>query len=75
MEKRLTMKDRVLRQMKDTGNITTWEAIQVLGCTRLSEYIRQLREGGYDVRDKWLETKNRYSEPVRYKLYYLVEEN
>jgi hypothetical protein len=75
MEKKLTMKDRVLRQMKDTGNITTWEAIQVLGCTRLSEYIRQLRENGYDVRDKWLESKNRYSEPVRYKLYYLVEEN
>ena len=56
MEKKLTMKDRVLRQMKDTGNITTWEAIQVLGCTRLSEYIRQLRENGYDVRDKWLES-------------------
>ena len=37
------MKGRVLKYMQDFGSITTFEAFTELGCTRLSEYIRQLR--------------------------------
>lgn len=66
------MKERVLRLLKEQGSITTWEAFTELGCTRLSEYIRQLRTE-YDIKDEWLYSINRYGEKVQYKRYWLNE--
>ena len=37
------MRERVLNYMKEFGSITTYNAFIDLGCTRLSEYIRQIR--------------------------------
>ena len=71
MKKEITMKDRVLEYMEDNGSITSWEAIQQLGCTRLSEYIRQLRAENINVDDKWITNKNRYGEDVKYKSYFI----
>ena len=39
----MTQYDIVLRHLQEHDTITTWEAIQEYGCTRLSEYIRQIR--------------------------------
>lgn len=64
------MKIEVLNYLKDFGSITTYQAFTDLGCTRLSEYIRQLRLT-YQIDDEWVETTNRYGEKVRYKKYYL----
>ena len=64
------MKDRVLKFILDYKSITTFEAFTELGCTRLSEYIRQLRQE-YDVQDEWLYTTNRYGEKVKYKRYWI----
>lgn len=64
------MKERVLNYIKDFGSITTFEAFTELGCTRLSEYIRQLRED-YFIDDEWILTTNRYGEKVKYKRYWL----
>ena len=72
-EKKFTMVDRVLRHIETTGDITAWEAIQQLGCTRLSEYIRQLREQGYDIQDEWIKARNRYDEEIKYKRYFITE--
>lgn len=66
------MKERILKYMQDFGSITTFEAFTELGCTRLSEYIRQLRQD-YQVDDEWISTKNRYGESVKYKKYILRE--
>ena len=66
------MKERILRLLKEQGSITTWEAFTELGCTRLSEYIRQLRLE-YDIKDEWIVTQNRYGEQVQYKRYWLNE--
>ena len=66
------MKERILRLLKEQGSITTWEAFTELGCTRLSEYIRQLRTE-YDIKDEWLYSVNRYGEKVQYKRYWLNE--
>ncbi len=71
--KRITMKDRVLKYMRDFGSITTFEAFTELGCTRLSEYIRQLRLE-YNIQDEWVRNQNRYGENVEYKKYFIVEE-
>ena len=67
------MRDRVLKYINDFGSITTYNAFIDLGCTRLSEYIRQLRQI-YDIKDEWIQTTNRYGEKVKYKRYWLEEE-
>lgn len=66
------MRERVLNYIKEFGSITTYNAFTDLGCTRLSEYIRQLRKE-YVIADEWIDTTNRYGEPVRYKRYWLEE--
>ena len=64
------MKDRVLKYMQDFGSITTFQAFTDLGCTRLSEYIRQIRLDRV-VLDEWITTTNRYGDVVKYKKYRL----
>jgi hypothetical protein len=66
------MKERVLNYMKEHGSITTWEAFVRLGCTRLSEYIRQLRLE-YTITDENIKKVNRYGETVYFKKYKLGE--
>lgn len=69
-DKKITMKDRVFKYMQDFGEITTRDAFIDLGCTRLSEYIRQIRIE-YDVKDEWLHSINRYGEKVAFKKFWL----
>lgn len=66
------MKDRILRYIKEFGSITTKQAFDDLGCTRLSEYIRQLRLE-YTIKDEWIKGTNRWNEKVQYKKYWLEE--
>lgn len=70
---KITMKDRVLQYIKDFGSITTFEAFTELGCTRLSEYIRQLRLE-YEIDDEWVSKQNRYGENVSFKNYFFKKE-
>lgn len=66
------MRNRVLKYMQDFDSITTYNAFIDLGCTRLSEYIRQLKKE-YTIKDEWIYTINRYGEKVKYKRYWLEE--
>lgn len=66
------MKNRVLNYILEFGSITTRDAFIDLGCTRLSEYIRQLRID-YDIQDKTETGINRYGEKTYYKRYYIKE--
>ena len=66
------MRNRVLKYMQDFGSITTYNAFIDLGCTRLSEYIRQLKKE-FIIRDEWISTTNRYGEKVQYKRYWIEE--
>jgi hypothetical protein len=69
------MRERVLEYIKKYGYITTWEAFRDLGCTRLSEYIRQLRQT-YNIVGEPVMTTNRYGEKTMYYKYRIVgEEN
>lgn len=43
------MREKILEHLEKYGTITTWEAIQKYHCTRISEYIRQLREDNYNI--------------------------
>ncbi len=66
------MKERILKYIHDFGSITTYEAFTQLGCTRLSEYIRQIRQD-YRVKDEWVTATNRYGEPTQYKKFWIEE--
>lgn len=64
----MTQYDIVLRHLQERETITTWEAIQEYGCTRLSEYIRQIRLD-FIVDDEWIDFTNRYGMKSKYKKY------
>lgn len=66
------MKNRVLNYILEFGSITTRDAFIDLGCTRLSEYIRQLKLD-YDIQDTRETGINRYGERVFYKRYFIKE--
>ncbi len=66
------MKNRVLEYIQRFGSINTFQAFMDLGCTRLSEYIRQLRLE-YNIQDEWMEGTNRFGEKIKYKNYFIKE--
>lgn len=68
----MTMEERILKYIKDFGSITTKQAFDDLGCTRLSEYIRRLRID-YSVKDEWVHGVNRYGDKTSYKKFYIEE--
>ena len=71
-------KQRLLNYLERKGSITTLEAIQELGNTRLSEYIRQLRADGYVIKNVAQTGVNRYGETVHFDKFVLdkmIEEN
>ena len=66
------MRNRILAYMEENGSITTLEAFTELSCTRLSEYIRQIRTT-HIVEDEWITSTNRYGDKIRYKRFWLAE--
>ena len=62
-------KIRILEYLKENGSITTWEAIQLFGDTRLSDKIYRLKKEGHLIEYNWESTQNRYGEPVKFKKY------
>ena len=66
------MENRVLNYMLEFGSITTKQAFEDLGCTRLSEYIRRLRTR-MTIEDEIITGINRYGEKVFWKKYYIKE--
>lgn len=63
--------DRILKHLQECGSITSYEAIQLYGCTRLSHYIYLLRMDGYNVASEYVKGKNRYGEKINYCKYKL----
>lgn len=64
------MENRVLDYIYKFGSITTRQAFEDLGCTRLSEYIRRLRLQ-YEIDDEIETGINRYGEKVHWKKYFI----
>ena len=70
----MTHCERILQHMEDYGTITTAEAFDRYGITRLSGRIFDLRRRGYAISARPETGKNRFGEPVRYTRYMLTEE-
>lgn len=66
---KLTQCERILQYIEENGSITSLEAIQEFGCTRLASRICDLEQKGYAFKRDWEKAKNRYGDPVHYKRY------
>ena len=69
--KRLSQGEMIKKHLIKRGSITSWEAIKLYGCTRLSAKIYNLREEGFDIKTDHVTKKNRYGYPVTFANYIL----
>ena len=72
MKKTKTQRSEVLRYMETHKGITSIQAIEKFGATRLSDIIFRLRKDGYDIETEMITAKNRYGHAVTYAKYSLV---
>lgn len=68
MKKRTTHYDRVLNHLKVHGSITSLDAFELFGNTRLSATIFNLRKK-YDIESVDEKGKNRYGDATHYVRY------
>lgn len=68
-------KVRVLQHLKSHGSLTSMEAFDKYGITRLAAVIFDLREMGHDIRTLDMEGQNRYGEATRYAKYVMRGDN
>lgn len=64
-----TAEQRVVDFIAENGSITSLQAIEEIGETRISARIFELKEKGIPVTDEWLTVKNRFGENRRIKVY------
>lgn len=63
--------ERVLQYLEDFGSITSYEAFEHLGVSRLSAVIFNLRRKGYNIVGETESSKNRYGDKVHFTRYRL----
>ena len=66
-----TTQQRVFDYIKEHGGITSKEANDKLGETRLSARIFELKAKGVNIQYEWLWVKNRYKELRHVKRYFI----
>ena len=69
----MTHYNRILCHLKKYGSITSWEAIEQYGCTRLSHYIYLLRKDGFVINSTVEKSTNRFGDTVHFFKYELIE--
>lgn len=72
MEK-ATQRQMVLMHLYER-DITSMEAFEMYGATRLSAIIFDLKKKGHNIVTIMVEGVNRYGEPTRYARYHLIKE-
>ena len=63
--------EKIVSYIKMFGSISSMEAFQDLGITRLSARVYELRKSGKSVYSKKQTSKNRFGEPISYSVYAL----
>lgn len=66
-------KERALDYMMENGSITSWDAYEAFGCTRLSSVIHRLRKDGFPIVTETVYGKDRFGEPMNYAKYRMEE--
>lgn len=70
-----TQNKTVLEHMQRDGFITSWQAIQLYGITRLSGRIYDLREKGYKIKSTTQPCRNRFGNTCNVARYELEGES
>lgn len=69
--KQKSQKSEVLKYMQTHKGITSIQAIEKFGATRLSDIIFRLRKEGYEIKAESVTTRNRYGHVTTYCRYSL----
>lgn len=73
MEKKSQTKD-IINHLRKYKSITSYEAINKYGATRLSGIIFILREKGFVIETEKVQGKNRYNHVTTYAVYHLTKD-
>lgn len=71
---KITKTAKVLEHLQTNGSITSWEAIEKYGATRVADIIYRLREH-YDIATEIYEHTDRYGNKTTYAKYVYVGES
>lgn len=71
----MTKFQQVKEHLESYGTITSWQAIQQYGATRLSDIIFRLRKQGYDIQTKTECAKDRNGNTCQFAKYILNRED
>ena len=74
LEKKPTQCQRIVKYIQDFGAITSFEAYRELGITQLGARVFELKRQGYKFKTTFKADKNRYGDPIKYKIYSLEKE-
>lgn len=69
----MTQNEKVLRHLRDRGSITSMEAFQMYGITRLSARISDIKETGVEIYTERQNAKNRDGKTVWFDRYFIRE--
>jgi hypothetical protein len=69
----MSQKSDVLSWLKRGKTITSWEAFERFGATRLSAIIFELKKDGNKIAGIWETTVDRYGDEKRFLRYFLVK--
>lgn len=69
-----TQRGEVLKYLQTHKGITSMQAIEKFGATRLSAIIFDLKRKGYNIVTVMKDGENRYGESVRFAEYRLIKE-
>lgn len=69
--KAINQMDAIKKHLTTKEKITSFEAFELYGCTRLSDKIYQLRKRGWDITSLDTVTTNRYGNRVNFSTYRL----
>lgn len=76
MMSKTTQTGQILKYLKEhSEGLTSMQAFQMFGATRLAAIIFNLRQRGYNIETFDMESTNRYGEAVRYAKYIYRGEN
>lgn len=73
MQKLTGNTSRVLKYLESHKGITSIEAFEKFGATRLSAIIFNLKNYGYNIKSEKVTSKNRYGEKVTFSRYSLIK--
>ena len=63
--------DKILEYMKDGNKISQWDCYELFSYTRLSATIFNLKQKGFNIKDKWCKGTNSRGVSKKYKVYWI----